>query len=67
VEIGDKFVPELRDLAGRIRELIDLFEAADSILVRTLDEPLSREALGLIAPAPAAPADTTELLGSDNE
>jgi hypothetical protein len=40
-------VPELRDVAGRIAELIDLFASADSILVRTLDDPLSRAALGL--------------------
>lgn len=47
LEIDDKFVPALRDVAGRIAELIDLFVSADSILVRTLADPLSREALGL--------------------
>jgi hypothetical protein len=50
LEIGDKFVPELRDLTGRIGELIDLFVSADSILIRTLDDPLSRAALGLSVP-----------------
>lgn len=44
--IGPTFIPELRDVAGRIAELIDLFEAADSILERTLDDSLSRAALG---------------------
>jgi Type ISP C-terminal specificity domain/N-6 DNA Methylase len=61
VEIGDRFVPDLRDVAGRIAELIDLFQAADSILVRTLDNPLSREALGL------APGAVTEEGDSGNE
>ena len=44
--IGPTFIPELRDIVGRIAELIDLFETADSILGRTLDDPLSRAALG---------------------
>jgi hypothetical protein len=46
--IGRTFIPELRDVAARIAELIDLFDAADSILQRTLDEPLSRAALGIV-------------------
>lgn len=50
IEIGDKFIPELRDLVGRVGELIDLFVSADSLLVRTLDDPLSRHALGLTVP-----------------
>lgn len=61
LEIDDKFVPALRDVAGRIAELIDLFVSADSILVRTLADPLSREALGLAAsvatPEDSPPAD----------
>lgn len=60
IEIGDKFIPELRDLVGRIGELIDLFVSADSLLVRTLDDPLSRAALGLdapVAPVESATAD----------
>lgn len=44
-EIGETFIPELRDLVGRIAELIDLFARADSILIETLDDPLSRESL----------------------
>ena len=44
--IGSTFIPELRDVAGRIAELIDLFGAADSILQRTLDDSLTRAALG---------------------
>lgn len=45
MEIGDDFIPTLRDLVGRIGELIDLFVAADSLLVQTLDDPLSRDSL----------------------
>jgi hypothetical protein len=44
--ISPTFIPELRDVAARIAELIDLFENADSILARTLDNALSRAALG---------------------
>jgi hypothetical protein len=40
-------VRELRDICGRIMELIDHFADADIVLERTLHEPLSREALGL--------------------
>jgi hypothetical protein len=40
-------VRELRDVAGRIAELIDLFARADSVLEATLAETLTREALGL--------------------
>ena len=66
-DIGDKFVPELRDIAGRIAELIDLFDEADSILTRTLDDPLSREALGL-ADAPAAvQPDAGDELSADHD
>ncbi|MFN4176401.1 MAG: type ISP restriction/modification enzyme [Phenylobacterium sp.] len=56
LEIDEAFVPQLRDVVGRIRELIDLFQAADSILDRTLEEPLSRVALGL-APVAADPVE----------
>jgi len=56
IEIRPNFIPELRDLVGRIGELIDLFVSADSLLVRTLDDPLSRAALGL--DAPAAPVES---------
>jgi hypothetical protein len=40
---------ELRDICGRSAELIDLFVQADIVLQATLDETLTREALGLIA------------------
>jgi hypothetical protein len=40
-------VRELRDVAARIAELIDLFAKADIVLEATLHETLSREALGL--------------------
>jgi hypothetical protein len=40
-------VRELRDVAGRIAELIDLFARADSVLEATLAETLTREALGV--------------------
>jgi hypothetical protein len=59
--IEDTFVPQLRDVAGRIAELIDLFAAADSILTRTLADSLSRTALSLTvldaAPVELALAD----------
>jgi hypothetical protein len=40
-------VEELRDICGRIAELIDLFTQADIVLEATLQETLTREALGL--------------------
>jgi hypothetical protein len=40
-------VRELRDICGRIAELIELFAEADIVLVATLQETLTREALGL--------------------
>ena len=39
-------VRELRDICGRIAELIDLFARADNVLEATLHETLTREALG---------------------
>lgn len=39
-------VTELRDICGRIAELIDLFAEADIVLESTLQETLTREALG---------------------
>lgn len=41
------FVRELRDICGRIAELIDLFVEADKVLDAALRETLSREALNL--------------------
>ncbi len=52
IALDDKFIPDLRDLVGRIAELIDLFVSADSLLVRTLDDPLSRATLGLAPDTP---------------
>jgi hypothetical protein len=40
-------VRELRDICGRVAELIDLFAQADILLEATLHESLTREALGL--------------------
>jgi predicted helicase len=40
-------VQEMRDICGRIAELIDLFAAADIVLEATLQATLTREALGL--------------------
>lgn len=42
-------VRELRDICGRITELLDLFATSDILLESTLDETLTREALGLDA------------------
>jgi len=42
-------VRDLRDVAGRIAELIELFAQADTVLDATLARPLTREALGLVA------------------
>ena len=58
------FVRELRDICGRIAELIDLFAAADIVLDATLRETLTREALGL-DPAVPHPAMEGENGGPD--
>lgn len=67
LEIGDKFVPELRDVVGRIAELVDLFNEADSIFKRTLDDPLSREALGLIEAPIAVESHDGDSENSDHD
>jgi hypothetical protein len=41
-------VSELRDICGRVAELIDHFARADTVLEATLRETLTREALGLV-------------------
>jgi hypothetical protein len=46
------FVRELRDICGRIAELIDLFAEADTVLDAALGETLSREVLNLGARQP---------------
>jgi predicted helicase len=51
--IDHALVTALRDLVGRIAELIDLFARADQILQRGLGATLSREALGFSATEPA--------------
>lgn len=47
VEIGPDFIPQLRDVAGRIGELLFLFTEADAILEATLGDSLTRAALHL--------------------
>jgi hypothetical protein len=42
-------VRELRDICGRIAELVDLFAQADNVLMATLQETLTRNALGFAA------------------
>lgn len=49
MEIGPNFIPELRDVVARIAELLFHFEAADTILERTLADSLTRAALGMEA------------------
>ena len=45
--VDQALVQDVRDLVGRLGELVDLFGRADSVLAQTLDAPLSRAALGL--------------------
>jgi hypothetical protein len=45
-------VHDLRDICGRIAELIDLFREADIVLEATLSETLTREVLGFAAGVP---------------
>lgn len=52
-------VRELRDICGRIAELIDLFAQADNVLEATLQESMTREALDL-APAGQISNDGSE-------
>jgi hypothetical protein len=42
---------EFRDICGRVSELIELFAEADIVLEATLEQTLTREALGLGAAA----------------
>jgi Type ISP C-terminal specificity domain len=50
--IDHTLVTSLRDVVGRIAELIDLFARADTVLERALLASLSRDALGLHQPEP---------------
>lgn len=54
------FVRELRDICGRIAELIDLFAEADKVLEATLRATLSRDALGLMPARQNADDDGSE-------
>ncbi len=46
VAVDLAFVRELRDVCGRIAELVELFDEADTVLAAALRDTLSREALG---------------------
>jgi Type ISP C-terminal specificity domain/N-6 DNA Methylase len=48
--VDHALITDLRDLAARIAEVIDLFDRADTILVAVLGNTLSRQALGLGVP-----------------
>ena len=52
--VDHALVTSMRDVVGRIAELIDLFARADQILAQALSATLSREALGLSESEPAA-------------
>ena len=41
------FMKSMRDVAGRIAELIDLFDRADSVLIDALKKTATREELGI--------------------
>lgn len=49
MEIGPNLIPEMRDVAQRIAELLFLFRESDRILDATLADSLTREALGVAA------------------
>lgn len=53
-------VNAVRDMAGRIMELIDLFARADTVLVDALSESLARDALGLGDPPQEDDDDATD-------
>lgn len=48
------FADELRDICGRIAELIDIFAEADTVLGLTLRDSLTREALNFVPGQPEA-------------
>ncbi len=50
-------IPEVRDLVGRIAELLDRFAAADTLLEQTLADPVSRARLELRPEEPEPDAD----------
>jgi hypothetical protein len=45
--VDHALITQMRDVVGRIAELIDLFARADTLLIRILPRTLSRDALGL--------------------
>lgn len=47
---GPTYWPQFRDVAARIHELLHWFDEADLVLTEVLEDTLSREELGLIAP-----------------
>jgi N-6 DNA Methylase len=55
--VDHTLVTSLRDVVGRIAELIDLFARADTVLERALLASLSRDALGLHQPEPVIADD----------
>lgn len=55
-----QLVRELRDICGRIAELIDLFADADIVLDETLQETLTREALGFETPGQELEQETDD-------
>ena len=56
-KVDGAFTREVRDIVGRIGELIDLFGRADSLLTSAVDSPLSSVALGMEAKAEDVGAD----------
>jgi hypothetical protein len=46
-EVDRTFIRSVRDIAGRIAELIDLFDRADIVLAEALVETVTRKKLGL--------------------
>jgi hypothetical protein len=46
-KVDRAFMKSMRDVAGRIAELIDLFDRADIVLVDALKKTATREELGL--------------------
>ncbi|HMJ04862.1 MAG TPA: type ISP restriction/modification enzyme, partial [Chthoniobacterales bacterium] len=47
ISVDDAFIRELRDITGRINELIHLFNEADLVLQEALNHTLTRRELGL--------------------
>ncbi len=54
---GPTYWPQFRDVAARIHELLHWFDQADLVLAEVLEDTLSREELGLVAPVTEAEDD----------